>query len=381
MRTSMKMITTGFALSGLIAGLWGCPSPSNNTVGTTSTQVHIGANVPLSGDYAFLGTATRDGATMATEDMEKADPNGPKLVFDWQDNAGDPKTTVTVMQQQYLNPPDIYVSGPTPETFAIKDQVAAKGTPHFVGMFYPFINIKTNNELRALVSYKLSASIFLPYIQTKAPKRVAIAYIQTEACARLYNELVVPALKKQGITQIDIEPFGFGKKDFKDVAVKFQAFKPDIIILDGFQNDFVGLVKALRPLNLIKDGNTLADYDMMDAAKILSPAETEGIRVVAPIFSTRPDQGAIKDFRARFKAKFSKEPDYYDAFSYDMTQIIRDAAKRIKAPATSPQWIEALRATSIEGVTGPLKFDASGDLITPNELGVFHNGQLVPDTK
>jgi ABC-type branched-subunit amino acid transport system substrate-binding protein len=120
---------------------------------------------------------------------------------------------------------------------------------------------------------------------------------------------------------------------------------------------------------------------MMDAAAILSPQEMEGIRVVAPLFASRPDQEKMKAWRDRFRAKYNKEAIYTNAYAYDMTQIINDAAKRLRLPATSQQWVEALRATNIEGITGPLKFDNSGDLVTPIELGVYRNGKLVPNAQ
>lgn len=379
----LRTFTAGIGAAALGLLLAGCPSNqgggnTTNAGGTTRPPIHVAANLPLTGYLASFGASFRDGANMGEADLEKSDAAGPKVEFDWQDNAGEGKNAVSILQKQFLNAPDIYLSGPTQISFAVKDQVAAKGTPHFLGMFYPYINQKTKNEFRCLVSYKLTGTAFLPYSATRKPKRVAIPYIQTEGTERLYKEIIVPGLKKQGATDFLLEPFGFDKKDFKDVAAKVKAFNPDLVILDGFQNDMVGLVRACRPLGLIKDGNTLANYDMMETVGILSPAELEGIRVVAPRFVTRPEDSAIKDFRMRFKAQYNKDPNYYHAFSYDMVQVIRDAAKRLTLPATSDQWIDALRKTDIKGVTGPLQFDSSGDLITPVELGVYRKGKLLP---
>jgi hypothetical protein len=58
--------------------------------------------------------------------------------------------------------------------------------------------------------------------------------------------------------------------------------------------------------------------------------------------------------------------------------VIDDAAKRLKLPATSEQWIAAIKATNTQGITGSLKFDQDGDLLTPLEVGVFRGGKIVP---
>jgi ABC-type branched-subunit amino acid transport system substrate-binding protein len=249
------------------------------------------------------------------------------------------------------------------------------GTPHFVWIFDTYINKNSNNNFRTWVSYKIEPPVYLRYTQQRKARRVAIVYVHLPHTVEEFNQIVIPGLKKQGIRLV--ESFDFGKGDYKSIAVKVKNFAPDLIILNGFQAELVGLVRAMRPFGLIKDGNTLATYDMLDAAKVLGKDELEGIRQVAPTFVIRPDRPEIKKWRDSFKAKYGSEPLYTHAYAYDMAQIIHDAAGRVKPPTTSEQWIQALRATNIQGITGPLKFDKSGDLrrfsqpeLTPNFMGI-----------
>lgn len=359
-------------------GLSSCPSPSG--LKGDKKVVNIDANLPLTGNLAVYGTSVRNGATLALEDLEKSDPNSPKLKFDWEDNGGNPQTAVSILQKQLLDTPNIYVSGVKPQTMAIKTQIDAQGIPHFVWIFDAFINKNTKNNFRTWVNYKIEAPLYLKYIQAKQAKRVAIIYVNLPHTDEQFNKLVIPRLKEQGIT-VYAEAYDVDLKDYKDIAVKVQKFKPDVIIINGFQNTIVGIIRALRPLGLIKDGNTIGTFDVLDAAQILGADELEGIRVIAPLFVTRPDKEQIVNWNKKFQERFGRTPLYTDAFAYDMVLIINDAAKRLKLPATSNQWIDSLRATKIEGITGPLSFDQDGDLITPLEIGVFRNGKLIPDDK
>lgn len=379
-----KIVGIGAGVAALAAaGLFAINSTTTNPVATACAGkpvVDIDANLPLTGNLATYGDAVRDGASMAVEDLKAA--GAPTcLNFDWGDNTGDPKTTVSLEQKQFLKAPAIYVSGVKPQTMAIKDAITAKGVPHFVWIFDPKINPTSKNNFRTWVSYKIEPQVYLDYAKKMKAKRVAIVYVQLPHTIEEFNKAVIPGLKAQGVSQLSVEPFDFGKKDFKDVAVKFKQFNPDLIILNGFQGELVGLVKALRPLGLIKEGNTIGTYDMSDAAKVLSPAELEGVRLVAPKFVTRSDGESIAKWKERFKAKNNREAIYTDAFGYDMAQVINDAAKRLKLPATSEQWITAIKATNIKGITGSLKFDQDGDLITPLEVGVFRAGKIVPLNK
>ncbi|MFQ6041930.1 MAG: ABC transporter substrate-binding protein [Candidatus Poribacteria bacterium] len=340
--------------------------------------VRIAANLPMTGDFAIWGASVRDGAIMALEDIEKSDPKGPRLNVDWQDNAGDPKAAVSIMQKQYLQPPAIYISGIKPQSMAIKAQIEEKGTPHFVWIFDAFINKNSRNNLRTLINYKIEPPVYLEYAKARNPKRVAIIYVYLPHSHEEFTQLVIPPLKDMG-AEVYAESYDIGLKDYKDIAVKVKDFNPDLIILNGFQHTLVGIVRALRPLGLITDGNTIGTYDMIDAAEVLGKDEIEGIRAVAPLFETRPEQEKVVKWKERFRDRFGSEPLYIHAFAYDMMMVIHDAAKRLKLPATSEQWIEALRATKIEGITGPLSFDEDGDIATPLEIGVFRNGKLIPD--
>jgi len=349
--------------------------------GGSKNAVRIACNLPMSGDLAVYGKAVQRGASLAVDDLKASDPNGPALDFDWQDNAGNPQTTVSIMQQQYLNPPDVYVSGVRPQTTAIWDQISAKGTPHFVWIFEMIVNAKSHNNLRTWVNFKLEPQAYLSYVDKQKPKRVAILYTKIPSYEDELQKIFIPGLKQRGINDILVEQYDFETSDFKSLALKVRDFKPDLIVLQGFQTHLLGLVRALRPYSLITDGNTIATYDMLDAATVLGPDELEGIRCAAPYFVTRPDRPEISNWRSHFTAKYNMQPLYTDAFAYDMAMIIHDAAKRLTLPANSDQWVNALRATNIQGITGQLKFDEDGSLITPVEMAVFRKGKPVPDSQ
>jgi branched-chain amino acid transport system substrate-binding protein len=377
MNRSIKLLGALVVAAVLAAG--GVWTWSHYGSSKSDDAITVAANLPLSGPLATYGVAVREGATFA---LEQAGPAGtPTLKFDWQDNAGDPKTAITIMQRQFLDNPAIYISGVKPQTMAILGQIAQRGLPHFVWIFDPQINATTKNNFRTWVSYKIEPQVYFDYVEKRHAKRISILYVQLPHTLEEFERLVVPGLKARGITDIQVQAYDFGRTDFKDLAAKIKAFGPDLLILNGFQTELVGMVRSLRPLSLISDGNTIATYDMLDAASILGPDELEGIRVVEPLFVTRPSVEPVASWRKSFQARFNKAPLYTDAFAFDMVQIIRDAGRRVGPNPTSAQWISALRATDIPGITGELKFDQDGDLITPLEVGVYRSGTLVPDSK
>ncbi|MBK6744439.1 MAG: ABC transporter substrate-binding protein [Hydrogenophilales bacterium] len=166
-----------------------------------SPQVHairIAANLPMTGALATYGAAVREGANMALEETPStAGVNQPKITVDWQDNASDPKTSVSIFQKQALNQPIVYVSGVKPQTMAIKDEVAKLGIPHFVWIFDAHINQGARNNLRTWVSYKIEPPVYLDYIRRQGAKRIAITYMQLPILWKSLKDSV-PELKAQG---------------------------------------------------------------------------------------------------------------------------------------------------------------------------------------
>jgi len=357
----------------VIYAIFGRSQPQPQTIA-------VGANLPLTGFLAEYGAAVKDGATMAADELATADPAGPRFRFDWQDNASDSKTAITVVQKQMLQPPNVYISGIGPSLVApIMDKVAPQGTPHFVWTFDVVLRKDGKpNSFRTNVSYKIEPAMFVEYAKRRSAKRVAILYLLLPHAVEEFQTVVIPGLKREGVTDVMAEQYAVGKSDFVDLAVKIKEFKPDLLILNGFQMDLVNMVKAFRPQGLITDGNTIATYDMMDTTAILGAAELEGIRAVVPAYIVSPSEKAAA-WTKRFVARYGRKPIYTNAFGYDAMTIITDAGRRLNLPASSTDWQRAIAATNIEGITGPLRFDDGGDLRVPLAIAVLRNGKFVPD--
>lgn len=362
--------------------LVGCSNgeETNGEAEAGNEEVLVAANLPLSGDLATYGQPIQEGAQMALSDLNADSAKGSPINFDWKDNSGSTKDAVSVMKQQLLQSPDIYVSGVKPQTMAIEEQISNRGLPHFVWLFDMEINKSGKNNFRTWMNLNASVRSYSQYAEKIDPERVAIAFVDLPHSRKAYDQKLVSALKEQGVEKVRALPFTMKRRDFTNLAEKISNYNPDLIVLGAFASQFSGIIGALRPRGLIHDGNTIASLDMLDAAEALGPEQLEGIRVNTPMFTLRPDRKRVAKWRDRFEERYGSEPSYTAAFAYDMTQIIDDTADRLDLPASSEEWIQALGKTNMQGITGPLRFDESGSLVAPIGIGVYRDGELVPDT-
>ncbi len=343
-------------------------------------SILMAANLPLSGELAFYGEEFRDGLLMAVADQGNKLPAGASIKFDWGDNRFSPKDAATVLQRQLQQSPTLYTSALKPQVMAVEKEVAAAGIPHLAWVLDLTPNpAGTTNNFRTWVSFKLECDVFFEHTKKRGAKNVVLCFVSLPSSEAAYGEYLAGRLRNELGCDVKIERYNpnVGADDFRNIATRVASYKPDLLMLNGFIPQMVGIVRGLRPLSTIGDGNTMAALDMLDAAGALSAEESEGIVVAAPPFMIQPD-GAQQEWRARFEKKYSRKPSYHAAFAYDAGLTIIDAAGRLTLPASHEDWLKAILATDTTGVTGPIRYGSDQSLITALVPAIYRNGALVP---
>ena len=109
----------------------------------------------------------------------------------------------------------------------------------------------------------------------------------------------------------------------------------------------------------------VAGTDTLNDPKFIELAGGAAEGVVMPT-QFLPEAAEAVKFSKAYEAKFAKEPNYYSAFTWDAMLIVTEAMKSLAA-AGKPLTREAIRdqiasAPPIQGVSGTLKYQGSGDL-------------------
>ena len=377
----MKKITTVSFLV-IIAFLVLNSCNNQNSKKVSEKTITISTNLPLTGNLGVYGKDIQKGVQFALDEISMK-KDSVKLDFNWNDNKGEAKMAANIYQKTNTKKQDVYVSGVKPQTMAIINQVSNDKIPHFVWVFDAFICKNYQNTYRTWVNFKIEPEYYMKYIQRKNPQKIAIIYPNLPHTNEEYEEILIPNLinelniKKSNILA---EKYEYTKNDFKNIASKIKDFSADLIVASGFTSSLIGITKSLREFNLIENGNTIATYDMMDAASSMSNDMTEDIRVVAPKFSFDiAENKNIKKWKEEFETKYGQKPKYTSAYAFDMTKIIYNAALRLEHPASHHEWKDALLNSKINGITGSSEFNKYGDLNIDLKIGVFKNGKLIPD--
>jgi branched-chain amino acid transport system substrate-binding protein len=153
---------------------------------------------------------------------------------------------------------------------------------------------------------------------------------------------------------------------------------PDVIFVAGTEGSGRAILREARRQQLRA---ALMGSDGW-AGIVRDTALAEGVYVGAPFTAQEPRE-AVQRFAAAFRQRFGREPDGNAALAYDATRLVARAVAEGGGTRNGVrEWLASRNATNaFPGVTGPLAFHASGDVVGKGFVMTrVRRGALVVDT-
>ncbi len=331
---------------------------------------------PLTGDVAQLGQGYLNGTKLAFDEWNaKGGVLGRKLVVAPEDDACEPKQAGPVAQKIADDSKNVVLIG----HFCSGTTLA--GGPIISKTGLPMLTLSSNPTVTKQGWNNLFRAVANDAVQGKA----GVAYVMRKMGAKKFAMLNDKQAFGQGVTEVakaTVEKAGgsvtsYGGVEAKDVdysAVLTKIIKtenPDAILYCTNFNTSAGLmVKQARQLGFKKpiigcDG--WFDPGMIKAAgaaaNMASAAESVLVTFQAPPYAGPEAPDSVKQFAAKYKAKYGSDPNGYEVYGYDVGNIVANAI--IKAGAADrSKIVDVLHKQGVPGVLIPeYKFDEFGDVV------------------
>ncbi len=171
--------------------------------------------------------------------------------------------------------------------------------------------------------------------------------------------------EKKGIKILGRDKLDPKAPDYTAVFTKIKQLNPDAIYYGGVMQAGVKVIKEaydILPHTIIKGGG-----DGIYAPETFTGA---GYPAAEGWYCTQAsphvtDDAALKDWVAKYKAKYNLAPDDYTATAYDATEVIIDAVKSLKdagKPINRDNVRDAVATSHVKTLQGEVSFDANGDI-------------------
>jgi len=333
----------------------------------SSEPVVIGFLGPLEGRLSDLGVQGRNGAALAVEDINAAGgvAGRPLLLLPMNDanDETEGRAAVRALGQRGA----VAVVGPMTSAVAVavQPQAAALG----LAVVSPTVSTamlsgRDDNFFRVIPTGSVWASSLGRQCRADGLTRVAtVCDLDNAAFALSQVEHFMAAFTAAGgVEAADIRLHGARQRSWSDVAERLLASRAEAVYAALSARDLALLARDLR-----LSGAEIPIYSSMWAftQEILQAGgrSAEGI-----VFAAGYDEGnplpAFQDFKRRYRNRFGHAPSFAASYGYEAVQVLAQALGRTRGNADG--LVQALKTLGpVQGVQGPLRFDAWGDVQRP----------------
>lgn len=341
----------------------------------------VGVETPLTGSLARVGTAMQEGIMVAADVFNHANGKHRIRIVTLDDESAPAKAIAAV--EKLASQGAVAITGGygsnniAPASDAadklglvyvtsggVDDSLVARGHKNF---------FRINNT----AGYQKA---MIGLFEDMGVKSVSIVYSTKEATSGLARD-VQKSLAAKGIAVV-AHAFDPAITDFKPIVNKIKLQdKSEVIAMVGYENDYVGILRAARVLK----PNVKA---MVGVWSLATPKMAADFPDLMPnVFGTAvlpfPAQFKTADgkaFSAAYQRLYKKEPDYLGQFGYVQAMLLFEAIGRAadKGTIAKDGIAEEMRRTDRETLIGKVQFGGNGD--NPNfshRMGQHQGGKVV----
>lgn len=294
--------------------------------------VKIGANIPMSGEYAFIGEAYRDAMQLALKDY------GPtkheyKIIFE--DNGFvSSKVAMAGKKLVEVDKVDIVTTMFGPPAFVMAPYTERSKVFHLAADWSLEWTEKYKYTANVSNPCDVYAELMLKMIQKWGTKRIAIIQ-QNSADWKFAEPYLLKAIKSDpSLSLVANEKYNSPVRDFRTLLIKIEEKKPDLIIVWTLLPESEIIMRQARQLQI--KGRFTGYFEDFTELKLIEGQS----------FLQFTNTG--EEFAKHYREKFNKEVPYGTAFGYDhMGTILRvyeqfdkkpDALTAVNAVSSLKPW-------------------------------------------
>lgn len=340
--------------------------------------IKVGAILPMTGEFAFLGEPGRNALQLAQEDFNsKSGITDKSIKVEFYDSKGDPSIGVTAFNRgMSIDEISLFITTLTGVSNAIKPIANENKILQMIIAIFPNIVDNSNYSLRICFNAQQEADSILAFLIKNKIKTVGILRSQDAASEKEVMDIIVPNLLKNNISYKE-ETFSVGQKDFNTSITKVSSWDIDNLILLGYGSDFDRILQTMDSYKLLEKTNIIGGIGFLELPKGTPDKYLKKVSFISPSFNANQDDNRGK-FVQRYREQFNSSYVPYDAgYTYDTFMILLNAISNTNSTDPTKVRDEILRVGSYDGVTGKIKILKNGDSVTDITWCYFDNGKIV----
>ena len=383
-----KFISVMLVAAMAVTALTGCGSNSGSSSKKDADKYYIGGIGPTTGATAIYGTAVKNGAQIAVDEINAAGGiNGKQIEYRFEDDQNDAEKSVNAYNtlkdwgMQMLvgtttTAPCIAVAGKTASDnmFQITPSASA-----------PYVLSSGNGNIFQVCFTDPNQGIAsAQYIaENKLAKKIGIIYDSSDVYSSGIEEKFEAEAKDKGLQIVSKAAFtADSKTDFGTQLQKAKDAGADLLFLPIYYQEASIILKQADTMGYKPK---FFGVDGMDGILTVENFDTklaEGVMLLTPFAADAKDK-AVQNFVKTYKEKYKDSPNQFAADSYDAVYALKAAIEESKATPdmSASDMCDALKGAmtkiKMQGLTGGkdgLTWNESGEVTKSPKAVIIKNG-------
>ena len=397
----MKKILSILLAALLCVSLFAACGESKPAATETKTEaaaaIKIGGIGPLTGGAAIYGTAAKNGATIAAEEINAL--GGLQFDLRYEDDAHDAEKSVNAYNTLKGWGMQVFLGSVT-STPCVATSVEANGDHIFL-----LTPSASSTDVLGGIANPLTGTVDIPRKDTvfqmcfvdpnqgsasaqyiadqKLATKVAVIYKNDDVYSTgVYNSFA-PKAAELGLDIVSTTTFTEDTKtDFSVQLNDAKSAGADLVFLPMYY-DAAALI--LTQANAMGYAPKWFGIDGMDGILSVEGFDTslaEGVMLLTPFVATSEDEKVVS-FVTKYQEKFNETPIQFAADAYDGIYILKAAAEKagitsdMSAEDACDLLIAAMKEIKVEGLTGTMTWDETGAVTKTPMAATIVNGVYV----
>ena len=383
-----KFISVMLVAAMAVTALTGCGSNSESSSKKDADKYYIGGIGPTTGATAIYGTAVKNGAQIAVDEINAAGGiNGKQIEYRFEDDQNDAEKSVNAYNtlkdwgMQMLvgtttTAPCIAVAGKTASDnmFQITPSASAPDV----------LSSGNGNIFQVCFTDPNQGIASAQYIaENKLAKKIGIIYDSSDVYSSGIEEKFEAEAKDKGLQIVSKAAFtADSKTDFGTQLQKAKDAGADLLFLPIYYQEASIILKQADTMGYKPK---FFGVDGMDGILTVENFDTklaEGVMLLTPFAADAKDK-AVQNFVKTYKEKYKDTPNQFAADSYDAVYALKAVIEESKATPdmSASDMCDALKGAmtkiKMQGLTGGkdgLTWNESGEVTKSPKAVIIKNG-------
>lgn len=383
-----KFISVMLVAAMAVTALTGCGSNSSSSSKKDADKYYIGGIGPTTGATAIYGTAVKNGAQIAVDEINAAGGiNGKQIEYRFEDDQNDAEKAVNAYNtlkdwgMQMLvgtttTAPCIAVAGKTASDNVFQITPSASSPD--------VLSSGNGNVFQVCFTDPNQGVASAQYIaENKLATKIGIIYDSSDVYSSGIEEKFEAEAKKQGLNIVSKAAFtADSKTDFGTQLQKAKDAGADLLFLPIYYQEASIILKQADTMGYKPK---FFGVDGMDGILTVENFDTklaEDVMLLTPFAADAKDK-TVQNFVKTYKEKYEDTPNQFAADSYDAVYALKAAIEESKATTdmSASDMCDALKGAmtkiKMQGLTGGkdgLTWNESGEVTKSPKAVIIKNG-------